>query len=254
MSAIPQATMAPLLYRELVPWYRFLDPPEEHEAEATVFRNALKRGIDGPARTLLELGAGAGGNASFLAPHFTCTLTDLSEPMLELSRELVPECEHRVGDMRTLRLDRTFDAVLLHDAVVYMTTVDELRQAIQTAFVHTRPGGAAVIAPDFFREGFEEDTSVTECDAGDRSFRCMEWVWDPDPSDTTYLVEQAYLLREGLEVHAVHDRHCEGLFARATWVEVLTSAGFEVEGFYRPIEGGDVGATDEVFLCRRPHR
>ena len=41
--------------------------------------------------------------------------------MLELSRTLNPDCEHLEGDMRTLRLGRTFDAVLIHDAVMYMT-------------------------------------------------------------------------------------------------------------------------------------
>jgi len=35
--------------------------------------------------------------------------------MLELSRTINPELEHLVGDMRTIRLGRTFDAVLIHD-------------------------------------------------------------------------------------------------------------------------------------------
>jgi hypothetical protein len=60
--------------------------------------------------------------------------------MLGLSRELNPECEHIASDMRTLRLDRTFDAVLVHDAVMYMTTGEQLLAAARTAFVHTRPG------------------------------------------------------------------------------------------------------------------
>jgi len=42
--------------------------------------------------------------------------------MLELSRTINPEAEHILGDMRTLRLGRTFDAVLIHDAICYMTT------------------------------------------------------------------------------------------------------------------------------------
>jgi hypothetical protein len=53
--------------------------------------------------------------------------------MLELSRGLNPECEHVVGDMRPLHLGRQFDAVFVHDAVMYMTTEDDLRQAMETA-------------------------------------------------------------------------------------------------------------------------
>ena len=51
--------------------------------------------------------------------RFTCTLSDLSPQMLSLSRTLNPGCEHVLGDMRTLRLGRTFDAVFVHDAVMY---------------------------------------------------------------------------------------------------------------------------------------
>jgi hypothetical protein len=43
--------------------------------------------------------------------------------------------------------------VFVHDAVAYMTTERELRAAIETAFVHCRPGGAALFAPDHVRPG-----------------------------------------------------------------------------------------------------
>lgn len=166
-----------------------------------------------------------------------------------LSRELNPECEHLDGDMRTLRLGRTFDAILVHDAVCYMTTEYDLLAAARTAFAHTRPGGGAIFAPDCVRETFREGTDVIQGGRGARALRGLEWKWDPDPGDDTYLVEYAFLLREGTSVKVVHDRHLEGLFPIATWKRVLTSAGFRVETFERPI---DDGAADQVFLCRRP--
>ena len=139
----------PLLYGELAGWYRLLDPYEDHRDEAASYQAALERGAMPSAATLLELGAGAGNNAFHLKRRFRCTLSDPSEGMRRLSRELNPECEHIAGDMRSLRLDRTFDAVLVHDAVMYMTTEEDLLAAARTAFDHTRPGGAAVFAPDY---------------------------------------------------------------------------------------------------------
>src|SRR5581483_227708 len=129
--------MEPLLYGELVSWYRLVDPPRDHLDEAIVFRQAFERVVTPRPETLLELGSGAGHNALHLKEHFRCTLSDVSEPMLGLSRELNPTCEHVLGDMRTLRLNRTFDAVLVHDAIAYMTTRDDLRAALTTAFLHT---------------------------------------------------------------------------------------------------------------------
>jgi SAM-dependent methyltransferase len=243
--------MQPLLYSELVPWYRLVDPPADHFDEAESYREALTRAASPSPQTLLELGAGAGHNAFHLKRRFRCTLTDLSEDMLGLSRALNPECEHIAGDMRTLRLNRGFDAVLVHDAVTYMTSAADLAAAARTAFAHTRPGGAALFAPDDLRESFRESTILLEGQEGTRALRGLEWTWDPDPSDDTCLAEYALLLRDGDQVRAVHDRHVVGLFSRATWLRVLTDAGFTVEPTPRPVDD-EAAYCDEVFLCRRP--
>lgn len=241
--------MQPLLYNELVPWYRLVDPPRDHQEDAQRFQALLEGAVKGEARTLLELGAGAGHNALFLKERFRCTLTDLSEGMRGLSQELNPQCEHLPGDMRTLRLGRTFDAVLVHDAVAYMTTREDLRAAAQTAFEHTRAGGAALFAPDCVRETFRERAEVEGDDAGERGVRFLMWTRDPNPDDDTYLVDFAFLLREGEAVRAVHDQHVEGVFARAVWVETLRAVGFEVACVAGAEEDG---VPLELFVCRRP--
>jgi SAM-dependent methyltransferase len=241
--------MRPLLYSELVPWYHMVDPPEDHEDEAKCFQAAFERVVAPRPESLLELGSGAGNNALHLKRRFTCTLVDLSPDMVALSRERNPECEHVLADMRNLRLGRTFDAVLVHDAIMYMLTKADLLAAARTAFEHTRPGGAAIFAPDCFRETFEDSTEPISADQGPRALRGLMWSWDPHPEDSTFVTEYAFLLREGAELKAVHERHVEGLFPRDTWHRVLTRAGFQVEPLQRPV--GD-GAFDDIFLCRRP--
>ncbi|PYQ30790.1 MAG: class I SAM-dependent methyltransferase [Acidobacteria bacterium] len=236
-----------MLYRDLIPWYRLVDPHEDHWDEATSYIEAFAHAIVPPVQTLLELGAGAGNNAFYFKQRFRCTLTDLSEDMLALSRGLNPECEHVAGDMRTLRLGRTFDAIMIHDAVMYMTSEEDLLAVARTAFEHTRAGGAAIFAPDYVRETFREKTNVISGDSGTRSLRGIEWAWDPDPADDTYRVEYAFLLRDGDAVTSVHDTHIEGLFSRETWTRILTSVGYEVELVVRH----DEDMTDEVFLARR---
>lgn len=236
-----------LIYDDLVSWYRLVDPAADHEEEAACYLESLDRAAVPRAETLLELGAGAGNNAFFLKQRFRCTLTDLSPQMQALSLELNRDCEHILGDMRTLRLERTFDAVMIHDAVMYMTTEDDLRAAITTAFVHTRPGGAALFAPDCVRETFRDRATLMQADDGTRALRGVEWAWDPDPADETFAVEYALLLRDGDDVSSRHDRHVEGLFARAKWIEILEDVGYRVE-MVRRVDDGNV---DEIFLCRR---
>ena len=141
-------------------WYHLLDPLEDHQEEAACYEATLLRALSAPAPTLLELGAGAGNNAFYMKRRFRCTLADLSPQMSAMSREKNPECAHVLGDMRTLRLGATFDAVFVHDAVCYITTEEDLRAVAETAFLHTHPGGAALFAPDLVRETFRESTEL----------------------------------------------------------------------------------------------
>jgi SAM-dependent methyltransferase len=215
------------LYNELAQWWPLLSAPVDYAEEAAFYQRALLEACAEKAQTLLELGSGGGNNASHLKARFDMTLVDPSPGMLTVSRTLNPECEHIEGDMRTVRLGREFDCVFIHDAIVYMTSEEDLRQAIETAYVHCRPGGAALFAPDHLRENFRPSTDHGGEDGGMRSLRYLEWTWDPDPADTTYTVDYAYLLREhDGSVRVEHDRHLEGLFGREEWLRLLSSAGF----------------------------
>jgi hypothetical protein len=129
--------------------------------------------------------------------------------------------------MRSLRLDRRFDVVLVHDAIMYATTPADVQATLATAAVHCRPGGVVAVLPDYVRETFAPGTDHGGEDAPDgRGLRYLEWIWDPDPADDTYLVDYAFALRSaGGSVRVEHDRHIEGLFARARWLDWLAGAG-----------------------------
>lgn len=219
----------PDLYGDLAPWFHLLTAPKDYAEEAALILALLREHADGPVEKLLELGAGGGNTASHLKRDLRLTLTDLSPRMLEQSRAINPEAEHIVGDMRTLRLGRTFDAVMAHDAITYLTTEADLRAALETAFVHLRPGGAAVFVPDHITEAFETGTNEGGHDGPDgRALRYLEWTTDPDPTDTEYHVDFAMLLREAdgsVRIH--HDLHVLGLFSRQTWLDLLADVGFE---------------------------
>jgi len=238
------------MYHELAGWFHLLTTPSDYAEEAAEIARLIEAEAPG-ARTLLELGSGGGNNASHLKARFECTLTDLSEPMLELSRGLNPDCEHVQGDMRTLRLGRRFDAVLIHDAIEYMTTEADLRAALATTFEHVRPGGVAVFVPDCLRETLVAETRHGGHDGEDgRSLRYLEWVHDTGPSPTAYDVDYAIVLRErGAEPRVVLDRHVCGVFAERDWLDWLRETGFEPRR-----ERIDVEEVEDwrAFVARRP--
>ncbi len=236
------------LYDQMADWYPVLTPLEEYVEEAQVFRDILLGALGDGRHTLLELGAGAGHNAHYLAADFDLTLTDLSPRMIELARVSCPGATFAVGDMRSLRLHRTFDAVFVHDALCYMLTEADLAAVFATARAHLRPGGVLLLAPDFFAETFEDGDEVGGSEIDGRSLRYLAWVWQREGQKDRYVVDYAIMTRVGEAVPEVHhDRHEEGLFPRATWIRLLEAAGFVVER--RPWSHSDVERELEMLLA-----
>jgi len=221
---------APRLYGDLAGWWPLLSPPSEYVDEAADLLPRLGMAPRSRQATMLELGAGGGSLAFHLKHHFRLTLTDNAPGMLAVSREVNPECEHLVGDMRSLRLGREFDVVLVHDAITYAIDPAAVQATLHTAAVHCRPGGTVAVLPDHVRETFTPETDHGGHDAADgRGLRYLEWAWDPDPSDGTYTVDYAFLLRAADGTVTVeHDRHVEGLFSRAQWLRWFAEAGLSV--------------------------
>ncbi len=228
-------------YGDLARWWPLLSPPEDYADEAGYLATLLASASI-PVRTVIELGSGGGHNAAHLKSRFAMTLVDLSPEMVAVSQQLNPECEHAQGDMRSYRAGQIFDAVLIHDAIDYMTSEDDLRLAVRTAYEHCRPGGVAVLMPDDVAERFTESTDCGGSDLvagrhGDpgstgqpRGARYLSWTWDPDPDDNWVLTEYAFLLREeDGTVQVVHETHRTGLFSTALWLRVLQEAGFRAE-------------------------
>jgi trans-aconitate methyltransferase len=239
------------LYQDLAPWWPLISPPQEYAEEAAFAAKTFGL-ASGRVRDVLELGSGGGHIASYLKRRFALTLVDISAAMLAQSRLLNPECDHLVGDMRTVRLDRTFDTVFVHDAVGYMTSETDLSLAIGTAFAHCRPGGVAVFVPDNLAETFFPGTGHGGADAPDgRGARYLEWAWDPDPADTWTQTDYAFLLRDpDGSVQVVHEAHRLGLFGRETWLGLLAARGFEPLAITE--ETADDRMPRELFAGRRP--
>jgi SAM-dependent methyltransferase len=240
------ADAAPRMYGELAGWFHLLTAPDEYIDEAAGVLELLQANVEGPLATALELGSGGGNLASHL-PGLRLTLTDISPGMLALSRTINPDAEHLEADMRKLRLGRTFDAVIAHDAITYMATETDLRATLETAFVHLRPGGVAVFMPDWVLDTYQPRTEHGGRDAGGRGLRYLEWDRDLRPGD--HIVETDYVIvtRDGEQVSIHHDVHVLGIFPRATWLALLADVGFEP----RRVDG-EQGL--DVFIGRRRRR
>jgi SAM-dependent methyltransferase len=238
------------LYRELAGWWPLISPPAEYAGDAAAIEREFGRtGV--PVGTLLDLGSGGGHVALHLKAGRVVTLVDLSADMLAVSRQLNPDCVHVRGDMRTVRLGQRYDAVLVHDAVDYVTSENDLALVIGTAHAHCRPGGVAVFAPDHTGETFRPGLGVGGGhDGSGRQASFTERTSDPDPHDDWILAEYEFTLRDvDGAVTVLPEAHRLGSFRQATWLELLTSAGFTVHT--RPLVS-DGRSARVMFVAVRP--
>ncbi len=203
-----------------------------------------------PTGTLLNIGCGGGKNVYNLKEKFSVTGVDLSPTMLAQARELNPESTFVHGDMRTFRLGKTFDAVLMDDAIAYMTCLGDFVAAFRNASAHLNSGGVLVTTPDVTTETFQQNktlaTPATHLETpAELDVVFVENVYDPDPADEQYDTTIVYLIRDHGELRIETDHWTMGLFSLDTWRGVLREAGFEVH------EGRYVGSEDEytVFAC-----
>jgi len=217
------------LYSTLAQWWPLLSDPKDYEEEANTYADLLVRNCR-PLNHVIELGSGGGNNASHLKKRFAMTLVDLSPQMLEVSKKANPECEHIDGDMREIRLGKQFDAVFVHDAINYMTTEQDLFKAIQTCANHCRSDGVILIVPDFFKETFKSFTHHGGHDSNGQGLRYLDWIYDPDPTDSSYTSSMAYMIRN--EHHSMvveSDQHVCGLFTQEIWLRLFQAAGLKPE-------------------------
>jgi len=199
--------------------------------------------------TLLNMGCGGGKNAFNLKKQFAVTGIDISPAMLELARQLNPECQFLLGDMRTCSLDRQFEAVLIDDAISYMATRADLAAVFQNACRQLCPGGVMVVEPDFTKETFHQNcTRVSSANPKVKPAHIdvvfIENDYDPDPTDDACEGAIVYLIREGGQLRIETDVSVMGLFSLDVWRTALHEAGFEVHEEASSEESGQV-----IFAC-----
>jgi ubiquinone/menaquinone biosynthesis C-methylase UbiE len=218
------------LYGDLAWLWPYLSFPEDYAEEASHWRGVLCEKLGEGRHHILELGVGGGNNLSHLTGDFDATAVDLSDGMLEHSKKLNPSVEHHIGDMRMVRLGRTFDAVIIHDAISYLTSEEDIRRTLETVSAHLDKGGTFVTSPDYFVETFRSPEVSMQTKSKD-GVELVFTEYGYRVSDHSPLVENImtyYILRDG-DLSIEYDRHTTGLFSLSTWQRLIEETGFSFE-------------------------
>lgn len=135
--------------------YDALYGDKDYEAECDLLECAFGRYADGQVRSVLDLGCGTGAHAVRLAQRgFDVTGVDLSAEMLAQAQQKAeaavysaggPSPRFHRGDIRSLHLSESFDAVVMMFAVLgYQLSNDDVLATLRCARRHLRSGGVLV--------------------------------------------------------------------------------------------------------------
>lgn len=221
------------LYDDLAWVWPIISPHEDYVEEVEQFVRAIQQYAHIPVESLLDLGCGGGHNDHYFQRYFKVTGIDLSEAMLTLARRLNPGVDYQVGDMRTVTVEETFDAVVIADAITYMLDEDNLQAAFANAYRCLKPGGVFCTYAEETKERFEQNSTYSSAHQGmvndeKVEITLVENYYDPDPTDTTFEMSFVYLIRRAGALQVEIDRHEGGLFPMETWIRLMEKAGFEV--------------------------
>jgi len=136
-------------------------------------------------KEFLELGCGSGHLAQLLVKmDYKMTGVDLHEEMLQIARKRLPEVEFIQQDIRNLKFDKKFAAIMAMGRMyTYMTTNTDVEQSINAIANCLNPGGIFLFdnfsAPHFIRNFKENEEMVSEVDLGDRKIkRISKKTWN----------------------------------------------------------------------------
>ena len=248
------------MYDDFAHFWPLISHHSDYEMEAVHWRNALTSELGQGRLRILELGVGGGNNLHHILypncddslsadavchgdhmlrdlPAHDAAVVDASEKMLANCNRLNPTVAQHIGDMRTVRLCEKFDAVLIHDAVCYLMSEDDINATLATARAHLRDGGVLIMAPDWYTETYPG----TQIDAGIRrdattEFASIEFDHDPDPDDNMLESVFVYIFKDADGRARVEiDRHITGIFPLSTWLALMEAAGFRAKTMPYPV-------------------
>ncbi len=241
-------------YNELAWTEALLAGPDEVIKEAAIYLSAIEDNLKSSGRAMLHLGCGAGMHDYIFKRTFRVTGVDISGGMLEEAAGRNPEVKYVRGDMRTVRLGEKFDVVVAPDSIGYMTTREELKEAVDTARIHLKKKGVLLIAA-LIEEDFRENNFVYKGGAGDLKVTVFENN-DAGSLKEGYEAAIVYLVRCKGELNIYHEKHTLGLFNMETWLEILEGAGFEassgkIQDLYKDYVSGEGDYVLTMFVCRK---
>jgi len=177
------------------------------------------------ATTLLDIACGTGAHLVELRRWYKVEGFDQSRDMLAVARPRLVGVPLHMGDMRTLDLGKSFDAVMcLFSSIGYVTDPAEMQSTIQRLAAHVAPGGVLILDGWLRPEAWSDDYRGEPDIAHDDEVMVVRLAFSRREGHITVL-DMHHLVRTNSGIEHFSEAHRLALTPTADYVSAVESAG-----------------------------
>ncbi len=134
-------------FKKYSTYYNLLYQDKNYGEEVEYVEKLIKRHTEIPVTEILDMGSGTGRHDFvFAQKNYRVTGIDLSEEMTQIALSAcVKNTEFHTGDVRSIEINKQFDAVIsLFHVASYQTTNEDFEKYLQSAKKHLKQGGVFI--------------------------------------------------------------------------------------------------------------
>ncbi|MBI5681497.1 MAG: class I SAM-dependent methyltransferase, partial [Methanobacterium sp.] len=199
------------LYKKFARYYDKIYEKMDHQKEAEFIKWAVKTYKNSSGNELLDVACGTGRHAYFLKNDFKIIGFDISEEMLKIAREKLPDIRFINGDMKKMNLEQQFDVLIcMFSAINYNTTLDELKITLNNFYNHLKEGGILIFDMGINKENWIEGV-VSVDTVVDKNFKLAR-MCQSHLENGVFNSSFVFLVKEDGRVDFDIDEHKLGVF------------------------------------------
>ncbi|OGT98223.1 MAG: methyltransferase type 11 [Geobacteraceae bacterium GWB2_52_12] len=248
------------VFKDYARYYDLLYRDKDYAAETEYIHQLIQSNNPG-ASTVLNQGCGSGRHDRCLVEKgYTVTGIDLSEEMLAAARNSAGvnvALDYVQGDVRSVRLGKTFDVVIsLFHVMSYQQTNEDLTAAFASAACHLKPGGTFVF-DCWYGPGVLTDRPAMRMKELEDEKISVTRIARPVMHSSENMVDVNYLVfirdKQSGHVHEVREMHRMRYLFLPETRQMLSDSGFELLVSEEWLTGKSLGfeSWSAVFVCRK---
>lgn len=216
-------------YAEAARFYDLLYSAGKDYAKEAELVSSLIRDRHPAAKSVLDVGCGTGAHARGLIDlGFEVDGVDIEPAFVEIAATKCPEGRFMVGDMRSLAMPATYDAVVcLFSAIGYALDLEGLSASVAGMARQLAPGGVVLVDPWFQPQEMTPDHIATT--VGSDSDTEVVRMSRTRIEGAVSTLEFEYLIGTSAGIERRSEVHELGLFTERQMVAAFDDAGLVVE-------------------------